>query len=90
MNSENNKNIEKIFRELDSIGQVPKNIIKYGAVFFLMLLAAGTGLIVLNRHIFNLDPYVDFLGLSIVKTSFTVIAEIIVGSLLIDFLSQKV
>lgn len=90
MNNTNNKNIEKIVQEFGKIGEVPKNILKYGMLFFLILLASATILAVLNVHLFNFDPYIHFIALSIVKTSFTVLAEIIIGSLVIDYLSQKI
>lgn len=84
-----NKNIEKIIEEFDKIGELPKAILRYGIQFHIMLLAIGTLLVILNRHFFSFDYHVEFIAINLVKTSFTVLAEVVIGSLLIDYISKR-
>lgn len=84
-----NKNIERIVEEFNKIGDLPKSALKYGIQFHLVLLALGTLLIVLNRHFLSFDYHIEFIALSLVKTSFTVLAEVVIGSLLIDYISKR-
>ena len=83
------KNIQKIFSAVSKIDKLPRMIIKYGTRAFLVLFAIGTGLVVWNHVKLNYDPYFEFVALSVVKASFTVLAEAVIGGLLIDFIFKK-
>lgn len=83
------KKIEKIFLALKEVDKYPKMIIKYGAYAFLLLFAIGTALVVYNRTMLNYDPYYEFVAMSIVKVSFTILAEAVIGGLLIDYVFKK-
>jgi len=83
------KNIEKIFLALQSLDSYPKSIIKHGARIFLLIFAAGTFLVVYNHALLNFDLYFEFVAKSIIKNSFVVLAEIVIGALLIDYIFKK-
>lgn len=89
MQSDINKKIKRIFFELNNIGKNAKIIIKYGSQAAMALFALGTVLVVLNHSAQNFDPYKEFLAVSIVKSSFTLLAEAIVGGILVDFFLKK-
>ena len=80
------RKLEKIFEAFGKIGKLPRNIIKYGAHAFLALFIIGTIMVVYNRTVLNYDLYLEFIATSIIKTSFTVLAETTVGGLVIDFI----
>ena len=83
------KSIRKIYTAFINLGKLPKYIIKYGSLVFLILFAAGTFLFVYNRAVLNYEPYFEFIATSIIKTSFTILAEAVVGGLLIDYIIGK-
>jgi hypothetical protein len=83
------KGFEKIFSEFSKLGSLPKGIIKYGTQAFLVLFFIGTFLVVYNRIQVNFDPYFEFVATSMVKQSFTVLAEVVIGALVIDFIFKK-
>lgn len=81
--------IEKIYNELCKLNKHTVRFIRIGANIFISLFASGTLLSVLNRFVFNHDPYKEFLATSIINSSFTVLAEVIIGCLLIDSVFNK-
>lgn len=89
MQSNLTKHLQKIFSAFDKIDRLPKAIIKYGAHAFLVLFAIGTTLVVYNHTKLNYDPYYEFIAISVVKASFTILAEAVIGGLLIDFVFKK-
>jgi len=82
-------NINKIIKELTGIGNSPKKLIKHGIRVFLGFFALGTLLVVLNRVSFGYDSYIEFIAQSIIKNSFIMLAEFIIGGLVIDFLLKR-
>jgi len=89
MQSNLTKYIQKVFLAFDKLDKFPKAIIKYGLRVFLALFAIGTALVVLNHTALDYDSYFEFIALSIVKSSFTILAEAVIGGLLIDFVFKK-
>lgn len=83
------KNIAKIFSTFQEINKFPRTIIKYGFQVFLVLFFLGTFLAILNHTKLNYDTYFELIATSIIKNSFTVLAEVIIGSLIIDFIFKK-
>lgn len=79
------KRLEKIIDELNKLNKTTKKVLKIGIVCFLALFAAGTMLIAVNHTFLGFDRYIEFYGQSIVKSAFTVLAEITIGSLIIDY-----
>ncbi|NMB96072.1 MAG: hypothetical protein GYA02_05615 [Clostridiaceae bacterium] len=84
-----NKTMKTVCNELCKLNKTTVRFIKAGIQIFLFIFASGTLLLVLNRFIFNNDPYKEFIGTSIVISSFTILAEIIIGCLLIDSVFNK-
>lgn len=89
MQTDKTKKIEKILTVFTKIDKLPMAIIKYGTHISLLLLAFGTLIIVYNQTIVNFDVYLSFVARCIIKTSFTILAESIIGGLLIDFVFKK-
>lgn len=89
MQSNISKNIEKIYSEFSKLSKYPKALIKYGSQAFLALFALGTLLVVLNHTALNYDAYFEFIAESIIKSSFTILAEAYIGALIIDYVMRK-
>jgi hypothetical protein len=89
MQSNLSKKIEKIFTAFDKIEKFPRAIIKYGVIVFLVIFGLSTGLVVFNHTVNNLDPYIEFVALYLVKTSFIILAEAVIGGLIIDYVFKK-
>jgi hypothetical protein len=89
MQSKNGKNIEKIAKEFNNINSFSKSLIKYGTKISLLLLVLGTLTIILNKTVLNYDDYIEFIGITVIKNSSVILAEVIIGGLLIDFITKK-
>jgi hypothetical protein len=76
---------EKIINRFKNLGKLPTAIIKYGSVISLLLFTAGTALFIYNKAGTDYTTYTEFVSMSIVECSFTILAESIIGGLLIDF-----
>lgn len=83
------KKIEKLFSRFSEMGTLSKAIIKYGSLAFLIIFAVGTMMVVFNRTVFNYNDYYEFIATSVIKSSFTILAEAIIGGLLIDYIFSK-
>jgi hypothetical protein len=83
------KNIAKIVSTFDKMSKMPKMILKYGCIIFLAILFAGTVLVLLNNKFLSYDSYLDLVSKSIVKISFSIAAEAIIGSLILDYVFKK-
>jgi hypothetical protein len=83
------KKIRKILAAFSEVNKIPAMVIKYGALVFLVLFAVGTALVVYNHTKPGYDSYLEFVALSVVKSSFTILAEAVIGGLLLDFLFKK-
>ena len=84
-----NKTIEVVHDELCKLNKTTVKFIKAGINIFLTFFASGTLLLVLNRFIYNHDPYKEFIGTSVIISSFTILAEIVIGCLLVDSAFNK-
>lgn len=83
------KNIEKILTAFSNMGKLPKALIKYGCFVFFGLFAIGTVLVLLNNTLLPYNSYFDMVSKAIVITSFTLVAEAIIGGLVMDFVFKK-
>lgn len=83
------KNIEKIFTAFGNMGKLPKALIKYGCYVFFGIFMVGTILVLLNNTLLPYNSYFDMVSKAIVITSFTLIAEAIIGGLIMDFVFNK-
>jgi hypothetical protein len=77
---------DKIASELGGVCPASKNIMKYGAAAFLMLFAVGTALVAVNHTLQNFDPVFEDNAIYLVRQSFVILAEFIIGGLVIDYL----
>ena len=83
------KNLEKIFTAFGKMAKLPKSVMKYGCIVFLVLLTAGSITALLNITVLNYDSYLDLVSKSLVKTSFSIAAEAVIGGLVLDFVFKK-
>jgi hypothetical protein len=89
MQSNKTNGVEKILTSFDSLNTLPKIIIKFGTQTFLALFALGSFLVAYNHLILNCNPNYEFIATSLVHSSFTIFAEVIIGALVIDFIFKK-
>ncbi|KNY25452.1 hypothetical protein [Pseudobacteroides cellulosolvens] len=83
------KNIEKIRSEFNNLGKPNKIIIKAGSIISFILLILGALLIVCNHFFLNKDLFYELVARTLVKNSFTILAEAVIGSLVLDYLFKK-
>ncbi|NJD04180.1 MAG: hypothetical protein FIA99_16670 [Ruminiclostridium sp.] len=83
------KNLEKIVTAFDKMSNLPKALMKYGCIVFLVLLTVGSVMALLNITVLNFDSNLDFVSKSLVKTSFSIAAEAVIGGLILDFVFKK-
>ncbi|NLC67294.1 MAG: hypothetical protein GX754_00585 [Clostridiaceae bacterium] len=81
-----NKSLKKIITELRKLNNHTKVAIKVGINIFLAFFSLGAVLILVNRTFYGIDSYIEFIAVSIIKASFTILAEIIIGCLLVDYI----
>jgi len=81
--------LERILIKLTELSGIPKKLVKIGFILFILIFAAGTFIVVSNRYFFPYDSYYDFIGNQLVKNSFSVLAEFIVGAVGMDFVFGK-
>jgi hypothetical protein len=83
------KSLEKVMNAFSKMEKLPKAMIKYGCIIFLGLLFAGTVMVLMNYTVLTYNSYLDIVSKSIVKTSFTIGAEAIIGGLVLDFIFKR-
>ena len=81
--------IEKIFEEFKKVNNFSKSLIKYGAQVALVILSLGVLILILNQTVLDYDGYTKFVGTLIVKNSIVLLAEFIIGGLVIDYFIKK-
>lgn len=77
--------IEKICEEFKKINNFSKSLIKYGAFAALLLLSLGIIVLILNQTILDYSSYTKFVATMIIKNSIVLLAEFIIGGLIIDY-----
>lgn len=81
--------IEKIISSFNNMQKLPKSLIRSGVYISLVVYIIGTVLVILNSTLLQYDPYFDMVSKEIVKTSFILAAEAIIGSLVMDYVFRK-
>ena len=76
--------MQKIFNRLNSMNKFSKNIIKWGSLFSFAMCISG--LIIIEYNSIYLNKISTYnIGSTMVYTSIVSFAQIVIGSLLIDF-----
>lgn len=83
------KSLKKIHNAFTKMEKLPKALIKYGCIVFLGLLFTGTVMVLMNYTVLPYNSYFDLVSKSIVKISFTIGAEAVIGGLVLDFLFKR-
>lgn len=79
------ENLRKIKDAFGDLHEKTKKFMMIGVRISLILLAIGTILVGVNVYVLNHDAYFSFIANSIVKSSISILAEVVIGCLLIDF-----
>lgn len=83
------KNIQKIIVEFAKLNTLIKAVIKLGFIIFTIIFAVGTALYIINYELHGHDPYRHYVATLVIKNSFIILAEVVIGCLLIDFVFKK-
>jgi len=86
MQADKAKNMKKIQRAFDKLDKRTKHVLNIGSLLSLIVLMAGGILFLLNRTVYGYDTYIELISTSIIKASVTILAEVFIGALLIDYL----
>lgn len=84
-----NKNVEKVIKEFSELGKIPKIVLQTGSRVFISIIMAGTLLITFNHLNPVFNTYIEFAANSLVKTSFAILAETVIGGLLLDYAIKR-
>ena len=79
--------VQKIFERLNSINSFSKNIIKFGCIISLIMCIGGFGIIEYNDICLNQISTYN-IGSTMIYTAIVMFAQIVIGSLLIDFFGK--
>lgn len=77
--------LERIIEKFTELKTIPRKLVKIGFFLFLAIFAIGTVIAVVNRYFIAYNPYFDYIANELVKTSFNVLAEFVVGGIVMDF-----
>lgn len=83
------KSMRKIIKELSGLNNITKKMIILGLYISLLVLAAGTVLMFINRTLIGYNPYYDYISQLLVEKSFALFAEVTIGCLLVDFIFNR-
>ena len=79
--------MQKIFSELKNLDKETFKIIKYGLFFCTCIALAAVA--VLLTYIFLGSTFFYYLGLALLKSSFTFAVEFIICGIVVDFIKKK-
>lgn len=79
--------VQKIFERLNSINSFSKKIIKWGCTISLLMCIVGVAIIEYNSIYLNKISTYN-IGSTMLYTAIVMFAQIVIGSLLIDFFGQ--
>jgi uncharacterized membrane protein YesL len=83
--SNRSKNTNKILAAFNGMHKTSKILIKSGLFVFLALFVTGSVLVILNNTVLPYDPHFDMVSKELVKTSFILAAEAIIGGVVMDY-----
>jgi hypothetical protein len=83
------KKIEMMISAFNKLQKLPKTLIKYGIYIFTGIFVTGMILVILNNTVLQFDPYLDMVSKEIVKISFIIAAEAVIGGLIMDYVFRK-
>ena len=83
------KNIELIIKSFKQLNSFSKKVLKYGIIISTLIYLAGATLTFVNIYIIEFNFYNDFLSKLIMKNSFLILAQVIIGALFADFICAR-
>lgn len=85
--------MKKIFTTLQSrihsMNPISRKVVKYGFLFFLLIIFSCLVAIILNRYIFNYNYQIATKSLEVFKSSFSVLGITLIGGLAMDYISKR-
>ncbi|MEN8906609.1 MAG: hypothetical protein ABF289_11680 [Clostridiales bacterium] len=88
MNSNFSKTMKKVFEVIDNLHEISRKILKIGLSFFVIVFLISLILLTYNKILLN-DDTIYYTSITMLKSSFTVLSQVLFGSLLIDFVIKK-
>jgi len=86
MQADKAKNVKRIQKAFDKLDKRTKHVLNIGSLLSLIVLITGGIMFLLNRTVYGFDTYIEMISTSIIKASVTILAEVFIGGLLIDYL----
>mgnify|MGYP005861566761 CR=1 FL=1 len=80
--------VKKIVKELGGIGKLPKMLIKYGSIFAIAVFSIAVAILSINKAFIG-NYRIIFDCYHAIKVSVSLLAEAIIGGLLIEYLARK-
>lgn len=80
--------MNKIIKEIGNLSKLPKSIIKYGCIFTLILFFCAAIVYIINNNYF-FDNILMYNCIDMMKASTTILAEVIIGALIIDYVIKS-
>lgn len=89
MHSNRQNTVEKLLTGLKGMNGLSKAIIYYGFLLALAVFAIGAAVAVFDRTLWANDPYTEFIAYQLIKTSFTLFAEAVIGGIVLDYFNKQ-
>jgi len=81
--------VEKIKSAFNRMHKFPRTLIKLGTYIFLAIFIIGAVLVILNNTLLPYNSYFDMVSKELVRTSFIIAAEFVIGSIVMDYVSKR-
>jgi len=82
------KRLENFFAKCNKINKDSKILIKYGSIIASIIFLAGTAVFIYNRMDIGFDFQIEVTAISLIKSSFFILAEVIIGGLTFDYMQE--
>lgn len=79
------ENFRKIVSAFSRMQKLPRTLIRFGLYVFLAVYVTGTVLVILSNTVIPYDSNLDMVSKEIVKVSFILAAEAVIGSAVMDY-----
>ena len=83
------KVVEKVVKQIQSINNISRKVIKYGFIMFLICLFVSLVLAIVNKQYLGNIYQVNMNSIDIFKASFSVLAITTIGGLVMDYISKN-
>lgn len=81
--------LKKITHQIESMNLISKKVIKYGFISFLFIILLCLVASILNRYLLGDIYQINKFSLDIFKSSFSMLAIIVIGGLIMDYIAKS-